>query len=233
MLSARGTEPKQNTSGLGIYFPEVAWTHSSDYSSYWTRTSFLPLEPWFAFVGNLSSGEEEVVTPGEGAVDSFSVVLTWGGEPNGTESAADLDLYVYEPDGEFGTPANGKTTANGLLSGDSYDTEISRESYELKPDHQAGKYLILVNLYYIDKGDQAYPRLQIYRNDVPGGVRTLIRGKIMERELVEIPMDDSNLLAETIDNDNLQDVLNLEYSNLWYAATIEVSADSAEASHDG
>jgi hypothetical protein len=230
MLSARGTEPKENTSGLGIFLPEVAWTHSGDYSAYWVSTSFLPLQPWFSFVGNLSSGEEEVVTPGEGAVDSFSAVLTWGSEPNGTESAADLDLYVYEPNGEFGTPANGKTTANGLLSGDSYDTEIARESYELKPDHQAGKYLILVNLYYIDQGDQAYPRLLIYRNDVPGGVRTLIRGKIQDRELVEIPMDDSNLLEGAIDSDNFQDVLNLEYSNLWYAATIEVSADSEEAS---
>jgi hypothetical protein len=233
VLSKRGTEPKENTSGLGIYFPEAAWTHSTAYSSYWTSTSFLPLQPWFAFVGNLSTGEEEVVTPGEGAVDSFSVVLTWGSEPDGTESSADLDLYVYEPNGEFGTPANGKTTQNGLLSGDSYDTEIARESYELKPDHQAGKYIVLVNLYWIEKGDQAYPRLQIYRNDVPGGVRTLIRGKIVDRELVEIPMDDSNLLADTINTDNLQDVLNLDYSNLWYATVIEVSADSEEASDGG
>jgi hypothetical protein len=233
VLNARGTEPKENTSGLGIYLPEAAWTHSTAYSSYWTSTSFLPLGPWFSFVGNLSSGEEEVVTPGEGAVDSFSVVLTWGSEPNGTESSADVDLYVYEPNGEFGTPANGKTTTNGMLSGDSYDTEIARESYELKPDHEAGKYLILVNLYWIEKGDQAYPRLLIYRNDVPGGVRTLIRGKVVDREIQEIPLDDSNLLDETIDNDNLQGVLNLEYSNLWYAATIEVSADSEEASSGG
>ncbi|MBN1606467.1 MAG: hypothetical protein JW940_07525 [Polyangiaceae bacterium] len=233
VLSKGGTEPKEGTSGLGIYFPEAAWTHSTGYSSYWTSTSFLPLQPWFAFVGNLSTGEEEVVTPGEGAVDSFSVVLTWGSEPNGNESSADLDLYVYEPNGEFGTPANGKATTNGMLSGDSYDTEIARESYELKPEHQAGTYLVLVNLYWIEKGEQAYPRLLIYRNDVPGGVRTLIRGKVVDRELQEIPMDDSNLLAETINDDNLQDVLELEYSNLWYATTIEVSADSEEASDEG
>jgi hypothetical protein len=231
--SARGTQTKETTSGLGIYLPEVAWTHSGAYSSYWLSTSFLPLQPWFAFVGNLSSSEQEVVTPGEGAVDSFSVVLTWGNEPNGTESSADLDLYVYEPSGDFGTPANGKTTQNGLLSGDSYDTEVSTESYELKPEHQAGMYIVLVNLYYIDVGDRAYPRLQIYRNDLPGGVRTLVRGKVVNRELVEIPMDDSNLLKETINADNLQGVLNLDYSNLWYATTIEVSANSEEATNEG
>jgi hypothetical protein len=230
VLSARGTRNKEGTSGLGIYFPEVAWSQysSKTYASYQTSTSFLPLEPWYALVGSLSASEESAQTPGEGAVDWFSVVLRWGDEAGGTESSADLDLYVYEPNGEFGTPANGSTTTNGLLSADSYDTELSTESYELQPEHQAGTYIILVSLYDIPEGEQAFPRLQLFRNDLPGGSRTLLRGKVVDRELVEVPMDESNLLNDTISADNFQDVLDLEYSNLWYATTIEVSASDAE-----
>ncbi|MBN1607511.1 MAG: hypothetical protein JW940_12810 [Polyangiaceae bacterium] len=226
VLSVRGTRNKEGTSGLGIYFPEVAWSQysSKTYGTYQASTSFLPLQPWLALVGSLSASEESAQTPGEGAVDSFSVILTWGDEAGGTQSSADLDLYVYEPNGEFGTPANGSTTTNGLLSADSYDTELSTESYELQPEHQAGTYIILVSLYFIPEGDQAFPRLQIYRDDLPGGSRTLVRGKVVDRELVEIPMDDSSLLDDTISADNFQDVLDLEYSNLWYATTIEVSA---------
>jgi hypothetical protein len=35
-------------------------------------------------------------------------------------------------------------------------------------------------------------------------------------------MDDSALLTETITPENFQDVLDLDYSNIWYATTIEV-----------
>ena len=222
--SVRGTVTKEGTSGLAIYLPEIAWSQysSGTFGPYWLSTSFLPLQPWYTFVGNLSSSEEAVITPGEGAVDWFSVVLSWGNTSGGNVSLADLDLYVYEPNGDFGTPANGSTTPNGLLSADSYDTDIPAESYELQPEHETGTYIILVSLYDLPVDDQAFPRLQIYRNDLPGGSRTLLRGKVVDRELVEIPMDASNLLTETVAPDNFQGVLDLEYSNLWYATTIEV-----------
>jgi hypothetical protein len=231
VLSARGTRNKEGTSGLGIYFPEVAWSQysSKTYSTYQTGTSFLPLQPWHALVGSLSASEEAAQTPGEGAVDWFSVVLTWGDEAGGSRSSADLDLYVYEPNGEFGTPTNGSTTTNGLLSADSFDTGLSNESYELQPEHQAGTYIILVHLYDIPEGEQAFPRLQLYRNDLPGGSRTLLRGKVEDRELVEVPMDASTPLDDTISAENLEDVLDLKYSNLWYATTVEVSAEDADA----
>ncbi len=224
VLSARGTGTKENTSGLGIYFPELAWSQygAGTYGSYWSGTSFLPMQTWRAMVSNLSSSEQEVVTPGEGAVDWFSVVLSWGDEPGSSVSAADLDLYVYEPSGDYGTPANGSTTASGLFSADSYDSEVTVESYELRPEHETGTYLVLVSLYDIPDGERAFPRLQVYRNDLPGGSRTLVRGKVVERELLEIPMDASQLLTEMISAENLQGVLELEYSNIWYATTIEV-----------
>ncbi len=221
--SARGTYAKEGTSGLAIYFPEAAWSGGTDtYGYYYTGTSFLPLQPWYSLVGNLSSNEAEVATPGEGAIDMFSVVLSWGDTISSVVSNADLDLYVYEPNGDYATPANGSTTVNGLLSADSYDSEIPVESYTLQSNHQTGTYLILVSLYDIPTNEQAFPRLQIYRDDLPGGSRTLLRGKIVDRELVEIPMDASSLLTETITPENFQGVLDLEYSNIWYATTIEV-----------
>jgi hypothetical protein len=35
-------------------------------------------------------------------------------------------------------------------------------------------------------------------------------------------MDDSNPLTKKIDSTNFQGVVDLQYSNLWYATTIEV-----------
>ncbi|HEX3594185.1 MAG TPA: hypothetical protein VHU80_03760, partial [Polyangiaceae bacterium] len=160
--------------------------------------------------------------PGAGAVDTFSVVLDWANAIDGKTSNADLDLYVFEPDGDFGTPSNGTVSSNGLLSADSYDTGVPEESYQLAPTHQTGTYVVLAHFYGGPDGEVAYPTLQVFRPDLPGGSRTLIRAKAMDRTLTQIPMDNSKPLTDKIDASNFQGVLDLDYSNLWYATTIEV-----------
>jgi hypothetical protein len=209
--------------GLAVFLPQLSnYMAGSTVNLYTTETAFLPLQPWHALARSLVTDDPPPVQPGQGAVDGFSAVLTWGSTPTNSESGADLDIYVYEPGGDFGTPANGTTSGNGFLSGDSYDTELAMESYELQPIHAAGTYIVLVHLYDIPKGEKAYPRLQIYRDDLPGGSRTLLRAKVEDRKLIEVPMDLSKELTTTISADNIQDVFDLEYSNLWYATTIEV-----------
>ncbi len=227
--SNHATGDLQSVGGMAIFLPQLSnYAAGSTVSLYTTETSFLPLQPWHTFARTLVAEDPPPVKPGEGAVDWFSAVLTWGSSPNGPESGADLDIYVYEPGGDFGTPANGTTSGNGFLSGDSYDTELAQESYELQPKHAAGTYIVLVHLYDIPKGEKAYPRLQIYRPDLPGGSRTLLRAKVEDRKLVEVPMDLSRELTTTISKDNIQGVFDLEYSNLWYATTIEVVEKNAE-----
>jgi len=210
--------------GLALYLPD---TRSGSYSTatfdaYRDATSFLPLQAWQAAISNLLTAQEPPAEPGTGATNAFSVILSWADTPDGNSSDADLDLYVYEPSGEFAVAANGTVSENGLLSGDSYDTEIARESYELSPEHQSGTYIVLVHFYDGPDGQKAYPRLQLFREDLPGGSRTYVRGKVVDRELVEYPMDNSTPLETMIDESNFEQVVNLEFSNIWYALTIEV-----------
>jgi len=210
--------------GLALYLPD---TRSGSYSTsafdaYRDATSFLPLQAWQAAISSLLTAQEPPAEPGTGATNAFSVILSWADSPDGISSDADLDLYVYEPNGEFAVAANGTVSENGLLSGDSYDTEIARESYELSPEHQSGTYIVLVHFYDGPSDQRAYPRLQLFRDDLPGGSRTYVRGKVVDRELVEYPMDNSTPLETMIDESNFGQVVNLEFSNIWYALTVEV-----------
>ncbi len=90
------------------------------------------------------------------------------------------------------------------------------------PEHESGTYIILVHFYDGPEGEQAFPRLQIFRPDLPGGSRTYVRGRVENRQMVEVPMDNITPLTAVIDDTNFQQVTNLEFSNIWYAATVEV-----------
>lgn len=214
--------------GLAFFFPQVGFT-ALTLDEYRQETSFLPLQAWHAALSSLQKNEStNTVTPGTGAVDSFSVILTWGSTPDGKTANTDLDLYVYEPNGDFAVPVNGSVSPNGVLSGDSYDTGVARESYELSPQHEPGTYIVLVHFYdgppagSANANEIAYPRLQLFRSDLPGGSRTYLRGKIANRTLTEFPMSNQAPLTTTIDQSNFAKVQNLDYSNIWYAFTVEV-----------
>jgi len=207
--------------GLSMFFPTATFD-SSDLEQYRQNTSFLPLQPWYTALANLRDSSSTATVPGTGAVNAFSVILSWASTPDGKQSGVDLDLYVYEPNGDFAVPVNGTVSENGLLSGDSYDTGVPRESYELKADHMSGTYIVLVSFYDGPAGESAYPRLQLFRSDVPGGSRTYVRGKITNRTVTEIPMDSTKPLTTMIDQSNFAGVQNLDYSNIWYAFTVEV-----------
>jgi hypothetical protein len=211
--------------GIAVFVPQGSsgsyYGGSDLLEGYKSRTSFLPMQPWISFVSALTDDSAPAPKPATGAVATFSVVLDWASEIDGKTSGADLDLYVFEPGGDFATPSNGTVSGSGVLSGDSYDTSVPEESYQLSPTHEVGTYVILAH--YYDGGpnkEKAYPTLQVFRPDLQGGSRTLLRAK--GRDLEQIPMDGSNPLKKKIDSTNFQGVVDLEYSNLWYATTIEV-----------
>jgi len=213
--------------GLAVFFPSPDYT-ATELFQYRQETNFLPLQSWYAALTNLRNNQGTTVVPGTGATSDFSVVLSWSKSATNksatskSPSTADLDLYVYEPNGDFAVPVNGAVSENGILSGDSYDTGVSSESYQLKPEHQAGTYIVLVHYYDGTAGESAYPQIQLYRTDLPGGSRTYLRGQIVDRTLNEIPMDNSKPLTQMIDESNFAGVQKLDYSNIWYAFTIEV-----------
>jgi hypothetical protein len=212
----------KNAAGLSFYFPKIGFT-ASELDEYRQATSFLPLQSWWSALNFVQNNSTSTSTPpGTGAVDAFSVILSWGSVPDGKTSNADLDLYVYEPNGDFAVPVNGTVSANGVLSGDSYDTNVPRESYELKANHDSGTYIVLAHFYDGPAGEVAYPRLQLFRSDVPGGSRIYMRGKIVNRVFTESPMDTTKRVTPPIDQSNFADVVNLVYSDIWYAFTVEV-----------
>jgi len=212
----------KDAAGLSFFFPKVGFT-ATTLDEYRQATSFLPLQSWYSALNGLrNSSSSSTTTPGTGSVSAFSVILSWASVPDGKTSNADLDLYVYEPYGDFAVPVNGTVSQNGVLSGDSYDTGVPRESYELKPSHDSGTYIILAHCYDIPAGEAAYPRLQLFRNDIPGGSRIYLRGKIVNRVFTESPMNVTKRVTPPIDNSNFGDVQNLVYTDIWYAFTVEV-----------
>lgn len=215
------TGTMKNATGLAFYFPKVGFT-ATELDEYRQATSFLPLHSWWAALNNFRNTSSSTTTPGTGSVDTFSVILSWGSVPDGKTSKADLDLYVYEPNGDFAVPANGTVSQNGVLSGDSYDTDVPRESYELKSSHDSGTYIILAHFYDAPAGEVAYPRLQLFRSDVPGGSRVYMRGKIVNRVFTESPMNATKRVTPPIDNSNFKDVQDLVYTDIWYAFTVDV-----------
>ena len=180
------------------------------------------MQPSINFVSSLTDDSAPPPTPGASAVSTFSVVLDPSNTIDGKTSNADLDLYVFEPNGDFGTPSNGTVSGSGLLSGDSFDTGVPEEWSQLAPTHAVGTYIVVAHYYGGPAGEVAYPTLQVFRPDLPGGSRTLIRAKAIDRDLTQIPIDNSKPLTGKIDSSNFQGVLDLDYSNLWYATTIEV-----------
>lgn len=209
--------------GLAMFLPEPDYS-ATDLLIYRQETDFLPLQPWYTALANLRNNQSAQPVAGTGAIDDFSLVLSWGKTSDSKASEADLDLYVYEPNGDFAVAVNGTVSQNGILSGDSYDTGVSSESYQLKPDHEAGTYIVLVHYYDGPAKEKAYPRLQLFRSDLPGGSRMYVRGKISNRVLTEVPMSNDVPLTTMIDETNFAGVQNLDYSNIWYAFTVEVSS---------
>jgi hypothetical protein len=211
-----------DSSGLAIHLPRTAFSayNANSLQDYRERTSFLPLQPWHQVVASLSGAQETVSNAPTVGATSFNVKLSWGDSPTSNTSSVDLDLYVYEPGGDFGTPANGAVTANGLLSADSGESGLPQESYELRPVHASGTYLILVNLFQGTKDQVAYPQLTIERDDAK--TITYLRGKFKQRVLELVPMSTKEPLEAPVNTSNIDDVLGLKYSSIWYVAAINV-----------
>jgi hypothetical protein len=222
VVTNKATRTVADASGVAIHLPRAAFSayNANSLQDYRERTGFLPLQPWHQVVASLTGTQDAGTTKPTVGATSFSVQLSWGDSPTSSKSGVDLDLYVYEPGGDFGTPANGAVTANGLLSADSGESGLPQESYELRPNHASGTYLVLVNLFQGPKGEVAYPKLVIERDDAK--TVTFVRGKIDDRKLTLVPMDAKTSLEKPVSSANIDEVLGLRYSSIWYVTAINV-----------
>ena len=223
VLDSMATLNVAESSGVAIHLPANAYGQYSAnmLAEYRESTDFLPLEPWHGVIANLTetaAGDNL----GDG-INAFSVELSWVNTADGENSDVDLDLIVVEPSGEEAAAANGAVTSNGLLSADSVDSGMSYESYELRSRHQSGYYIILVHL-FMDEGDTAPVAPVTPEVTIHIGGDTLIRqrGYVVDREIVQVPMDSSVPLEGNISAENAQQVLDLSYTTLWHVATLEV-----------
>jgi len=208
--------------GLSLFVPNLrnVYGGTPPVQTYREIIAPYPMEPWGVFLANLAAGE---LQDEPGTRESFYAVLHSGDAPDSAESEADLDLHVYEPGGGLAVPALGSVSPNGVLSADSIDSGWPGEAYQLAEKHAPGSYIILAHYYGGPEGVEVYPRLSIFKQELSGGFLRLQRGKVMDRELVLTPMSDLNRLDGVIDASNVEQVGDLVFSDIWYAAVVEVA----------
>lgn len=136
--------------GLAIYIPQPSQTNGTDLVDYAKLKSNLTTRAsatgtWGSYVEALTNGGTALT-----GVGNFALRLTWT-KADGTPCNADLDLYVFEPDGagagQFYSPWMGQTTPNGFFSQDSSQAGLSEEYYVAKAQVAKGNYVFLANYY--------------------------------------------------------------------------------------
>lgn len=95
---------------------------------------------WIDFVQVLIGGGGQP-GPSPSTAGQFGVAVVWG------DPSADVDLYVFEPNGDVAAPWIGSVSANGFLSGDSAQTGQPIESYVSRDRVDPGAYVVMVNLF--------------------------------------------------------------------------------------
>ena len=138
------------SAGLAIFVPqrsEVSDADLGDYASLAINNASSATElPWKDMINVLVTGDSSGgQTQLETAPGNFSIWLEW-------DTDADLDLIIWEPNGEFAAPYLGMTSSNGFLSEDSASSGLSFEYYSAAERIEKGVYDILVNYY----GDGLY-----------------------------------------------------------------------------
>ena len=133
------------STGLSIFLPqrsEVSDDDLRDYADLAINTAVSsPGLPWKDVINVLVTGDSgSGQTQLETTTGNFAIWLEW-------DTDADLDLIVWEPDGEFAAPYIGMTSSNGFLSEDSATSGIPVEYYSAAEVIQKGRYDILVNCY--------------------------------------------------------------------------------------
>lgn len=128
-----------NASTLAIYLPDITQTATGVLTNYaLLDASLSDSYSWSGLVNQLVTGDSG--TPAETATGNFAFKLVWN------DSKADLDLFVWEPDGVYAA-YDGTNTPNGFFSSDSSISGKAEESYTAASTIAKGSYDVFVNYY--------------------------------------------------------------------------------------
>lgn len=196
--------------GLAIFFPNASTLQQGEMSKYALLSSntgqqnswYALINDFLSFTGNAGSGATMVA--GE-----FAYAAAWLNRSGGWGDA-DVDIYIYEPDGNIGSPWMGQSTTNGYFSPESSASDNSYEMYTSKASVMAGDYFVIVNYYlggYFDSEANVY----ILYMDYQQGVRSwqLIPGQYLKR------MSLLNPAPYTWDDTVITNIINGYYSDWW------------------
>ncbi len=150
-----GSTDVSNSHGLAIFLPTAEELQEGEFSAYQAISSNAAARAgaatWADFLQDYLTGSGG----GTGATGAYEVqdggfafLAVWFDDFN-LLGDADVDLYVFEPDGTLGAPWISQSTPNGFFSPDSFDIGMPYEMYGAKQNVVAGDYIVLAN-YYAD-----------------------------------------------------------------------------------
>ncbi len=150
-----GSTNMANSYGLAIFLPTAEELQEGEFSAYQAISSNAAAtaggSTWADFLQDYLTGSGG----GPGAAGAYEVqpggfafLAVWFDQFN-LLGDADVDLYVFEPDGTLGAPWISQSTPNGFFSPDSVDIGMPYEMYGAKSNVMAGDYIAIAN-YYAD-----------------------------------------------------------------------------------
>lgn len=163
-----GSHNVNNSYGLAIFLPTADELQEGEFSEYQNISSNLGSGCWADFLEDYlksSSGGSGTTGAYEMADGGFAFGTAWVDE-FGAWGDANVDIYVFEPDGTSGSPWISQSTPNGAFSPESSEIGESYEMYCAKDRAMAGTYYVLVN-YFEDGYMDDYAYVYIFNMD-PG-----------------------------------------------------------------
>lgn len=195
-------EDVADAAGLALFVPSLGQVSSDelyndlrDYNALACNRTKSAV--WAQAVEKIVAGSQETLQPG-----GFAFYIEW-------DTDADLDLYVWEPNGDIYAPWMGQTTPNGFFSGDSYDVGESVEYYMSNDYVQPGDYDVFVE-YYKDGGSGKGANVEFWYLDTDEE-----DWRVMGPEYLDLS---SPYEGDFSDIDSLDELDG--YSNFWYPGTL-------------
>ncbi|MBI4773874.1 MAG: hypothetical protein HY788_06790 [Deltaproteobacteria bacterium] len=213
-VPSQQTDPRSGSTGLAVYLPTREQVSDQDLASY-NELAVNQVRAaegtWGSFVnllvtGDASGGQQ----PLETAEGNFIIDLYW-------DTDADLDLYIWEPDGLISAPWEGVSTPNGFFSGDSAETGYSEEFYAAAEVVAVGDYDILVN--YWDNGFFSVDALAEVTVIYSDGSMDVVQSPILS-------LGNPAPIDWYESDDEIDKVLNNFYSDWWYVGYITIGGSA-------
>ncbi len=141
-----------NSHGLAIFLPTAGELQEGEFTQYRNISSNADGGSWdnflYDFLIGSSGGGAATAGTYEMQNGGFAFLTTWVDDTYTLFSGdADVDLYVFEPDGTLGSPWLSQSTPNGYFSPDSFAIDEPYEMYCAKDRVITGAYYVLVNYF--------------------------------------------------------------------------------------